>query len=436
MTKNHKMTIYLVGIGGHGIGSLAEFLQDAGFNVFGSDANQSLLTSELQNLGIKVHIGEQTGDHLEQTNAKTPIDWVVHTSAVKPNHPELAKAKSLNLKITKRDQLIAFLVKELGLKMIAIAGTHGKTTTTSMLVWIFRNLGLPISYLIGAKVGWAKSGHFDPKSDLFIYEADEYDRNFLTYSPFASIITALDYDHVDIYPTREDYLDAFRQFISQSDNLITWQHIADYLNLPKSNTATFLDKISPEITLKGLHNRQNASLVLDFFTTLTSHYSILGAKSQVLSALNSYPSVTQRFERIAENLYSDYAHTLEEISATLQMAREIAKPNQKIVAIYMGLTNARQHEIIKTGGYKNAFASADQIYVIPTFLTREDPAQKVLTPTEIISNFPPKEQKIAQAAKIDNDFFAKIKSHLSQGDLVLLLAPDDLWLRNKYPFKT
>ena len=212
------MNIYISGISGTGMGPLALMAKAAGFNVCGSDKVAGAILPELQKAGIEVFIGEQDGEFLK--SKLDGLDWFCYTSALPSDHPELVLAKNSGIKCTKRDDLTAFLVSELNLKMVAVAGTHGKTTTTSMIIWTALKLGLPVAYIVGTTLGFAPSGAYKQGDQFFIYEADEYDRNFLKYHPWLSVITTVSYDHADIYPTREDYVAAFDQFKNQSENVI------------------------------------------------------------------------------------------------------------------------------------------------------------------------------------------------------------------------
>ena len=213
------MNIYFSGIGGVGLGPLAEIAHDAGYNVVGSDRETGLMTEKLQSRGIQVHIG-QDGSFLQATHNAQPIDWFVYTAALPPTHAELTLAKQLGIKIAKRDELLSYIINEKKLKLIAVTGTHGKTTATGMLVWTLQQLNVPVSYSIGTTIGFGPSGHFDPQSEYFVYECDEFDRNFLHFSPYLSIITSLDYDHSDTYSTEADYQKAFTQFASQSRQVL------------------------------------------------------------------------------------------------------------------------------------------------------------------------------------------------------------------------
>ena len=213
------MKIYISGITGTGMGPLALMAKSAGYTVYGSDLAKGAIYDELISAGIDVHIGPQDGKYLQQHIQG--LDWFVYTSALPEDHPELMAAKTAGIKCTKRDDLTAYLVDKLNLKMIAVAGTHGKTTTTAMIVWAALQLELPVSYIVGSTLGFASSGAYHSGDKYFIYEADEYDRNFLKFHPWLAVIPSISYDHPDIYPTREDYRAAFEQFMSQSEKVVT-----------------------------------------------------------------------------------------------------------------------------------------------------------------------------------------------------------------------
>jgi len=182
------MNIYFSGLGGVGIGPLVEIARDAGHTIMGSDLTDSLITKELRSQGVMVNIG-QDGSFLQKSHTVTPIDWFVYTSALPDDHAELLLARELGIRMSKRDEFLAYILQEKDLKLIAIAGTHGKTTTTGMMVWLMKQLGLPVSYSVGTTISFGPSGQFDPKSEYFIYECDEYDRNFLNFHPYLSLIT-------------------------------------------------------------------------------------------------------------------------------------------------------------------------------------------------------------------------------------------------------
>src|SRR5690606_17383423 len=173
------MNIFFSGIGGVAIGPLCEIALDAGYQVQGSDRHPSLITDRLERRGIPISVGEQDGTYLRERHQLHPIDWLIYTSALPGNHPELQLAKEVGIKTEKRDELIAHIIKEKRLELIAVAGTHGKTTTTGMFVWALKKLGIPVSYSVGTTLSWGPSGVYDSTSKYFVYECDEFDRNFL-----------------------------------------------------------------------------------------------------------------------------------------------------------------------------------------------------------------------------------------------------------------
>lgn len=422
------MHIFFSGIGGHGIGPLALFARQAGYDVSGSDAHATAYTAALQNHGIHTHIG-QTRARIAAVHAARPIDWVVYSSAVSPNNPELLFAKQRGIKTSKRDELLNKIIADHRIKLIAIAGTHGKTTTTAMIIWLCQQIGLPISYLVGAKINFGPMGLFDPKGQYMVYECDEFDRNFLAFYPYLSIITGVTWDHHEIFPTLDDYEQAFRDFIGQSNNTIMWQEDSAKLKPPagtKNSPTVRKDNLDPGITLAGAFNRQDA------WQAVLAVHKIAGVPvADLIGHVNRFPGLEQRMEQLAPNLYINYAHTPEKIRGGMLVAQEIVKnTGQKIVVIYEPLTNRRQHYIKKD--YKNCFDGAAKLYWLPTYLAREDPGQSILTPEQLIPHL--SNAGIAQPAKMDAYLIAAIHQHLQAGDLVVGMGANganslDEWMR-------
>lgn len=371
------MHIYFSGMGGTAIGPLALIAHKAGFEVSGSDKQHSLYIEYLEKHGVTdVHIGQEY-DQIAEVHAKKPIDWFVYTSALpmeNPDAPELRFCRDNNIKATKRDEFLNFLLEQKGLKMVAIAGTHGKTTTTAMAIWLFKQLNEPISYSVGAKMSFGEMGEYDPASKYFIYEADEFDRNFLSFKPHISLITGIDWDHPDIYPTREEYNEAFREFLAQSDQSILWKEDAGTLGLSESADINIIDTSDArlsKLTLPGIVNRLDAFLVAEATQKLTGR-----PYEELAEHLNKFPGVARRFEQIAPNLYTDYAHTPPKIRGALQLAHEVAGDN--VIVVYEGLHNTRQHFI--KDELRDLFAGIKGLYIVPSYLAREDKNLKLLTP--------------------------------------------------------
>lgn len=412
------MNIYFCGIGGVAIGPLAELAHDAGHSVQGSDSHSSLETNELMYRGILV-TNDQSGDFLEYTHKQQPVDWFIYTAALPENHPELAKARELGIYTAKRDELLRYIIKEKNLKMIAIAGTHGKTTTTGMMIWTLRQLSVPVSYSIGTTISFGPSGRYEKNSEYFVYECDEFDRNFLHFSPYISLITSVDYDHPDTYPTQQDYKNAFGQFLNQSDQVIMWKK--DTANGLKPNHRAWVlnDDEVAELKIPGAHNRANATLVKKACERLKLKHDDI-----VKTALESFPGTQRRFEKLADNLYTDYGHHPTEIAATLELAHELSR---HVVLVYQPHQNVRQHEIQNL--YTNdVFQDAASIYWLPTYLTREDPNLSLLSPQDLARNI---DQSKVRYAELNDSLWQTISYEREIGSLVLCMGAGtiDEWLR-------
>lgn len=412
------MRIYFSGIGGVGIGPLSRIALGAGYDVCGSDKSPSLITDELVVAGISVSF-DQSGAFLQAEHDKTPFDWFVYTAALLEGHPELVLARKLGIKTSKRDELLAQIIADKNLKLIAIAGTHGKTTATSMLVWAMQQLQIPVSYSVGSTLSFAPSGEFNENSQFFVYECDEFDRNFLHFSPEISVITSVDYDHPDTYPTEKSYLEAFHEFGEKSKKVIVWQENSTIFN-PK-NLIT-LSSADQNITIPGEHNRKNATLIIEAL----KHMNISANKSAIYQAINSFPGSGRRFEKLADNLYSDYGHHPIEIRATLQMARELS---DRVVLVYQPHQNVRQHEIIDQYT-ADIFRDANEIYWLPTYLTRENPDLPILTPQQLTKNINPEKLHFAD---LDDNLWQNITTAQKSGKLVLCMGAGtiDGWIREQ-----
>jgi len=419
------MNVYFSGIGGVGIGPLAEIARDAGHTITGSDSSESLVTEELRQQGVKVTIG-QDGTYLKAVHEATPLDWFVYTAALPETHPELVLAKELGIRTGKRDEFLADFLEKHNLKLIAIAGTHGKTTTTGMAVWSFLQRGIPVSYSIGTTVSFGPSGKYDPKSEYFVYECDEYDRNFLHFKPYISLITSVDYDHPDTYPTESSYFDAFNQFIGQSKVVLCWKKDVDADTLTTYGVLHIADQTTRDVSfinLAGLHNRQNAYLVFSLFV---DYLGAAGEEEEMVKILNAFPGTDRRFEKLADNIYSDYGHHPEEIAATLQMARELS---EDVVLVYQPHQNWRQHSI--RDQYTDQFEVARKIYWTPTYLTRENPDYPILAPEELTTNIINKDA--ITYTDLNDSLWEEVTAARDAGSLILFMGAGsiDAWVRSK-----
>lgn len=433
------MHVYFSGIGGGALCPGALIAKDAGYEVSGSDQYRSQYTDYLEKHDIHAFIG-QNGKDLAKLHAEKPVDLFVYTLALPADHPELVFCRQNNIKTAKIYEFLGTLIDEKRLKLIAVAGTHGKTTTTSMMIWLFKALDLPLSYSTGAKISFGEMGVYDSKSEYFVLEADEFGGKFLAYKPYLSVISGISYDHHELYPTQQDYYDAFKQFITQSQETILWHNDAQRLDpagkiLNKSNifieseNTTYID----DIKLLGRYNRYDAWLAIRAVAHLTQE-----SPEELIKLMNDFPGVSRRFEKLADNLYTDYAHTPDKIRGVMSVALETAqKTGQKIVVIYEPLTNRRMHYL--KDQHQDVFDGVDALYWVPSYLAREDPNQPVLTPVELIKHLDAPAMAVAKPAELNNELKEVIKKHLANGDLVVGLSGGgggslDEWLRQNFQY--
>lgn len=426
------MHVYFSGIGGTGLGPLALIAHEAGFTVSGSDKQDSAYISYLKKHGVtNIHIG-QSFEQIADVHAACAIDWFVYTTAVtseQAHPPELLFCATNGIKTSTRSDFLTYLLEQKQLAMIGVAGTHGKSTTTAMVIWLMQQLGIPISHSVGAKLSFAAMGHYEPESQYFVYEADEYARNFLAYHPKLSLITGIDWDHPDIYPTRGEYEAAFRTFVEQSATTVAWEADANRAGLPDSVVRlSEQDPLLEVCTLYGTVNRQNAVLVARAIGALTN-----SDPATLIGHLNSFPGLGRRFEQLLPNLYTDYAHTPAKIRGALETAQETAG-TRDVVVVYEGLHNTRQHFI--RDELTHLFDDVAHLYIVPSYLAREDPDLALLSPDDLKNMLSPMSQAKTTPSQLTNELWHTIQKHISADDLVLCLSAGgggslDEWLRDQ-----
>ncbi len=401
------------------MGPLALMAKKAGLEVCGSDLAEGAVSAELRKAEIEYDTeSKQDGSYLARWKGK--IDWFVYTSALPKDHAELKMAEGMGIRLSKRDELIAFLIDKLGLKLVAVAGTHGKTTTTSMIIWAALQLKLPVSYLVGTTLPFAEAGNYSSQSEFLVYEADEYDRNFLHFSPWLAVVTTVSYDHPDIYPSVDDYQMAFEKFRSQSEEV-----------LEGADLAKFESKILREnqFKLAGEARRTDAKLAFEAVLRMAEEAGRIIDPKELMEILNEFPGAGRRFERIANGVYSDYGHHPEEVAATVEITKEEAQIRglKGVVMVYEPHQNTRQHQV--RAGYRGAFKGLTKLYWLPTYLTREDESLAVITPAEFIQDL--ENPEIAEPAEVGPELAQKLQDWHDQGYLVILMTagPADKWLR-------
>ncbi len=428
------MHIYFSGIGGAGIGPLAEIAMQSGYRVSGSDKQHSSYIDHLKKAGITDIYIDQSFDQIAKVHKNHPIDWLVYSSALpieQPDAPEIRFAIENKIKHSKRDELMNTIAKEKNLSLIAVAGTHGKTTTTALITWLCYQHQIPASHLLPAKTSFAPMGRYFSDSRYFVFEADEFDRNFLHFEPWLSVITGVSWDHHEIFPTRDEYKQAFRDFIKQSQQTLIWQDDAKYLDIANDDNIAVQDPRTPQmadIKLNGLYNRLDGWLAVQALLKISSV-----PIDQLIESVNLFPGLSRRMEQIVENLYSDYAHTPEKIRAAISVASDMAKKGQNLVVVYEPLTDRRQHYMLND--YKDCFSGVSQVYWLPSYLAREDPNSRILPPSELISHL--SDPTIAVPAEKGDGLKRTIDAHLAKGDLVIAIAGGgggslDDWIREVY----
>ena len=370
--------------------ALAELLARRGVRVTGCDANPGGM-ADLEALGIAVIAGHDPA-HL------SGVREVVVTSAMSRQHPELAYARELGIPITRRAEALGQAVADGTL--VGIAGTHGKTTTTVMTTSALAAAGLRPTGIAGGRVAeWGGNLHYE-SDDLFVVEADEYDRSFLALSPSIAVVTNMETDHLDIYRDLDDIRDTFARFVRPARAIVLCADDAGARSLPLPSSAEVIRygiaspdarliarEISAsgestsftiaydgapigEVTLRvpGSHNVQNALAAIG--TGLA-----LGVTLDAMrSGLGSFGGVERRFQRLGDfggiTIIDDYAHHPTEIAATLQAARA-SYPTRRIVVAFQPHLFTRTRDFC--GEFAEALAAADTVFLADIYPAREQP---------------------------------------------------------------
>ena len=384
-------TYYFVGIGGIGMSAIARYLKNNGHNIYGYDRTRTQLTAELEKEGMNITY-EDDINHLPEV-----IDLAIYTPAIPAENKILKEIIKRGIQLNKRAFALAEIVKEK--KVIAIAGTHGKTTTSGLLAHLLYNSKIGCSaFLGGIANNYSTNMLCDTKSEYVVVEADEYDRSFLNLNPFVSAITSISPDHLDIYQNKENLEQAFAQFANQTDknghvflkkevkveidkqiktNTYSLTDIeSDYYawNVRVSNGSYYFDYHAPgkvyydmQMTYPGIHNIENAVLALSIALNLGVN------EYELRAALKSFKGMKRRFDlkcKTDETIYyDDYAHHPEEIEATITSLKHLY-PNKRICGIF------QPHLYSRTKDFADQFAEAlenlDDIILLPIYPARED----------------------------------------------------------------
>jgi UDP-N-acetylmuramate--alanine ligase len=365
--------IHLIGIGGSGLSAIARVLNESGYKVSGSDRLLSPMALSLREAGVCVYEGHHPDYVLG-------ADLVVRSSAIPDDNVEVIFAEKIKIPVLKRSEFLGQLFE--GKKCIA---------TTTMIAWMLKNLGLDPSYIIGGVSTDLGGNAHAGTGPYFVIEADEYDNMFLGLHPLVAVVTNIEHDHPDCFPTPESYMDAFRQFASQIEENGVLVAYADelgsnrlLLEMAEQGIGTrAYHSASPEndedirtayelldLQVPGAHNKLNALAALTVAKVLG-----LSLDRAVLS-LNNFQGVGRRFELRGEvsgvMVIDDYAHHPTEIKATLEAARS-RFPDQRIWAVWQPHTYSRTRQLLH--GFAGAFSEADIVVITDIYAARETPPE-------------------------------------------------------------
>jgi len=402
MFRGRVRHVHFIGVGGIGMSGIAEILRTMDFDVSGSDLKASDVTRRLETLGVRVHIGHK-GENVHGA------DVVVHSSAIAPNNPELARARAMEIPAISRGEMLAELMRVK--YCVTIAGSHGKTTTTSLVATVLRHAGLDPTVVVGGKVNALGSNARLGAGDLFVAEADESDGSFLRLAPTVAIITNIDAEHLDHYGTHENVKDAFVQFANQVPfyglcvMCIDHPHVAAILPRLERRHVTYGTSAKADyratdvrfagiethfavhrktdslgefmVRMPGAHNVQNALAVVAAADELEIPLNI------VREAMAQFHGVQRRFTVLGEPgfekggkrgdvmIVDDYGHHPAEIEATLKAAQ--SGFGRRVVAAFQPHRYTRTHALFAE--FTEAFDEADVILVTDVYSAGEKPIE-------------------------------------------------------------
>lgn len=433
--------VHFVGIAGAGMRALAELLARRGVRVTGCDANPSA-TDDLEELGIEVLAGHDP-DHVIGARE------LVVTSAMPKDHPELARARELGIPITRRAEALGQAVA--GGKLIGIAGTHGKTTTTVMTTAALTAAGLRPTGVAGGRVAEWKGNLRYESDELFVVEADEYDRSFLTLTPTIAVVTNVEADHLDIYKDLEDISSTFSHFVRDAAVVVLCADDsgASDLELPASAEVIRYGIESPdarlvaseikstghsttfraaydgralgEVSLRvpGDHN------VLNALAAIASGFALGVTLDAMHDGLLQFGGVERRFQRLFDvagvTIVDDYAHHPTEIEATLQAARA-SYPDRRIVAAFQPHLFSRTRDFAEAFG--QSLAKADAVFLAEIYAAREKPISGVTS--DLLAASSARAGRPVQWQGTRPDLAAALAEFVREGDVVITIGAGDI----------
>ena len=422
--------LYFLGIGGIGMSALARYFKAKGYEVAGYDKTPSPLTRRLEEEGISIHYVDDPSLIPEN------IDFVVLTPAIPANSLELNYLKSRGVKILKRAEVLGMLSEQH--KALAIAGTHGKTTTTALVTHILMTAGKKLSAFIGGIARNIDSNVVigEERDDLVVMEADEFDHSFLKLSPYVSIVTSIDADHLDIYGDYQHLVESFNEFVNKTadDGLVIYHSnlpiktnkkhityglenadvIAQHLcviegetcfdltvqadrTLEENKILRFLRNLREiKMSLYGLHNVQNALAAI----IMCSYIGV--PEDAIREGLRTFKGVQRRFDirvKDAHHIYvDDYAHHPEEIKAALTAARH-AYPGKELTVVFQPHLFTRTRDFMD--GFAESLSLADRVILLDIYPARELPIPGV-TSSALLEKITTKDKMLCSKEELLN----------------------------------
>lgn len=389
---NNIKKVHLIGIGGISMSALAHVFIDRGLEVSGSDQADSNLIHNLIKCGAKIHIGHDASLIKDQ-------DIIIYNGAIKESNPEMMKAKSLNIPLIKRTEIIAEFMKEHKIS-IAISGTHGKTTTTTMTTMILEEAGLNPSFMIGGVIPNFDDTHRVNESEYIVVESCEYQGSFLDFNPTTLVVNNIEYEHVDFFKDLDHVIRVFDDFANKIDEngyLVINADDSNAVKLiqnKKCKVLTYGIKNDCDYKATNLKNDSTGCYGFDVFhgEDFIVHvdlrvigkfnvYNALGAivaahangacMEAAQAALKKFQNAQRRFEVLGKlddaTIVSDYAHHPSEIKATVKAA--LQSGYEKLIVFFQPHTYSRTHALLEDLAL--AFQGADQVFLVDIYSARE-----------------------------------------------------------------
>ncbi len=404
MSANSISSVHFIGIGGVGMSGIARVAHDQGMKVTGSDMKESRYTKQLQEAGVKVVVGEHSADNIPGSGPYDGPDVVVVTTAVLQNNPELIAAKERGLIIWHRAQMLARL--GIGLDTVAVAGTHGKTTTSSMVASAMDAMGLDPTFLIGGIVRSYGSNAHSGTGKYYVVEADESDKSFRHLSPAAVLVTNIEVDHLDHYRDLDEIHEKFQAFIASvaeggpivvcgedsslvevaqrsGRDFITYgfvpgcdAQIIDYV--PRGIGSDFTLRLpSGEVVSSCVPQNPGRHNVLNAAGAITLIDALGFSAAEAAEAMRSFGGVKRRFDLVGEKagvtIVDDYAHHPTEIAATIRAAAQLGYRKVHILFQPHRYSRASLFTDVLKDEFGSAFDCADTVTFMDVFSAGEAP---------------------------------------------------------------